>query len=103
MCKEHGITEVHVVSSDFYFKGYQKMWEACGKRFGVKVICKSVSHGSTVSRQVYAFYLGSKVQVMAAIAARSGFGHWLARKVADFVARERGTIGFKLDGYTTIG
>jgi hypothetical protein len=103
MCKEEGITKAYVVSSDFYFKAYKKMWEACGNRFEVEVICISVSHGNIVSKQVWSFYNGPKVKIMAAIAASSGFGHWLARKVADFVARERGTIGFKLDGHTTIG
>ncbi len=98
-----GLARTVVVSSDFYFEAYERMWLAAARRNGLKVEIVALSHGDLVSPEVWNFYRGWKAQGLSRIAAYVPLiGHRAAKVVADTMTAKRATQGFKIDGHTVI-
>lgn len=101
--RRRGLERVVVVSSDFYFEAYERMWRAAARRNGLEIEIVALNHGRLVSAEVWNFYKGLKAQTLSKVAASSELGHRLAKALADRMTASRATSGFKIDGHTVIG
>ncbi len=103
MARENGMKKIVVISSDFYFTAYARMWMACGMRNGLDGEIVSIIHGDLVAQSVWDFYQGAKAQTLSKVAASCSLGHKLAKTLADRMTASRATDGFQIDGHTSIG
>jgi hypothetical protein len=100
--KEAGCSEIVVVSSDFYFIAYRRMWRAAAYRLGLACQTLTVDSLGISSEKVWDFYTSPLAQSMSRIATKSRARHSLIKSLADIRTRDR-VNGFKFNGYTQIG